>query len=184
MDSGDAESQRCARDSNLEVPGFVGAAKSCGVGGGGSKVLLGLLMSPSPVSVRSATCSPSMVWTSAASAPCLWAVGVRGAQDGGLSAEPGLVPGLSWQSWAGPRVSRRQGALSLPLPGRALLLQPLARAGEERAGSVGPWGRRRNSGSTRSSFLSSPRWSSALLLWALEMSSKNSVGRKPTAPGL
>lgn len=138
-------------------PGLGGPAESCGVGGGGNKVLLGLLMSPSPVSVRSATCSPSTVWTPPASDSCAWGVavlGVVGVRKGGLSAEPGLVPGLSGWSRAGPQGSRGRGSRSWPaaavLPGRP--------------SSMGLGGRRRNSGSTRSSFLSSPRWSSALLL--------------------
>lgn len=134
------------------------------MGVGGNKVLLGLLMSPSPVSVRSATCSPSMVWTPPASASWAWGVGVWGALKGGLSAELGLVPGLSWQSRTGPHGSWARGAFSLPLLVKLLLPRPLAAAGGGRASSKGPGGRRRNSGRTRSSFLSSPRWSSALLL--------------------
>lgn len=107
-------------------------------------MLLGLLMSPSPVSIRSATCSPSRVWTPPASASGMWGVGVVGVvevQKGGLSAELGLVAGLVG-------CSRGRGAFSWP--------------GRPGSGVLG--GKRRNSGSTRSSFLSSPRWSSALLL--------------------
>lgn len=119
-------------------------------------MLLGLLMSPSPVSVRSATCSPSTVWTPPASASCTWGPGEVGEQNGGLSAELGLVAGLS--GW-----SRGQGA-SLPLLLTDVLLEPLAAAEQGRAGAAAPGGNRRNSGRTRSSFLSNPRWSSALLL--------------------
>lgn len=68
-DSGAARSQRWA-GACPEVPALGGPAESCRAGGGGSKVLLGLLMSPSPVSVRSAMCSPSTVWMSPASTSC------------------------------------------------------------------------------------------------------------------
>lgn len=117
-------------------------------------MLLGLLRSPSPVSVRSARCSPSTVWTPPASASCAGGLGVPEAQRGGLSAEPGLVAGLS----------RARGTHSLPWAVEGLVPKALAAAGGDREGSGGLGGRRRNSGSTRSSFLSSPRWSSARLL--------------------
>lgn len=165
---------------------------SWGAGGGGRSVLLGLLMWASPTRVRSAPCPSSTVWMSPDSTShdclfhicavpsCVWGVGDWGVQQGplgdfcpggvvpegpgGLWAEPGLVEGLSLLSWAGAHLSWGGDAFSLPLVVAVLLLTAWAVAGVERVSSVEPGGKRRNSGNTRSSFLSSPRWSSALLL--------------------
>lgn len=83
-----------------EVFGFGGSVGFCGVGfcgagGGGSKVLLGLLMSFFFVSVRSVSCSFFIVWTFSVFIFCARGVGVRGVEKGGLSVELGFVVGLS-----------------------------------------------------------------------------------------
>lgn len=86
---------------NLEVPGLVGPGVSWGMGGGGSSVLLGLLMSPSPIRVRSATCSSSTVWMPPASTSgdsllqaCVGPSCTVGAQEGFVGFSPDwAVPG-------------------------------------------------------------------------------------------
>lgn len=81
--SGEVQAQKA------EVPGLGGPA-SCGVGGCGSKLLLGLLMSPSPVRARSASGAPSR----APPAPPCPPGGFEAAGRLSLSAELGLEVGL------------------------------------------------------------------------------------------
>lgn len=89
---------------------------SWGMGGGGNSVLLGLLMSPSPIRVRSATCSSSTVWMPPASTSgdsllqaCVGSSCTEGMQEGFVGFSPGRVvpggPGGLWVEtglWAEP----------------------------------------------------------------------------------
>lgn len=149
-------------------------------GDGGSRVLLGLLMSPSPTKVRS-------VWVSSSTVRRLgresmgrgmgdrWVpkVGWRG---GGIRHR--LVPEcpLALELREESRLSERRLAVrapreDMPFSRRSGVEQ--ARSEEMEQEEVGGV-RRRNSGSTRSSLLRSPRWSLARVLCARLSSSKNS----------
>ena len=154
-----------------------------GVGDGGSNVLFGLLMSPSPTSVRS-----------------LWASSSTVRRLGRVSEGRGIgdrwVPKVGWRG--GGSRHRRESPLALELREESRLserrleergpreetpfsLLCFRESGVEQAKSeeieqdevVGV--RRRKSGSTRSSLLRSPRWSLARVLCARLSSSKNSA---------
>lgn len=156
-----------------------------GDGEGGSRVLLGLLMSPSPTSVRSMWVSSSTVRrlgrvSNGREIGDRWVpkVGWRG---GGIRHR--LVPEcpLALELREESRLSERRLEVRGPLEETPFSLLGLRESGVEQAkleetekeevGGV----RRRKSGSTRSSLLSSPRWSLARLLCARLNSSKNSA---------
>lgn len=145
-------------------------------GDGGSSVLLGLLMSPSPTRVRS-------VWASSSTVRRL----VRDSE--GREIGDKWLPKVGWRG--GGRRYRRvpECPLALELREESKLSErrlevrdpredaPFSLAcfrdsGVEQARPGGL--RRRKSGSTRSSLLSSPRWSLARALCARLSSSKNS----------
>lgn len=149
-------------------------------GDAGSRVLLGLLMSPSPTRVRS-------VWASSSTVRRLvrdsdgremgdrWVpkVGWRG---GGkrhrLFPECPLVLKLREES----RLSERRLEMRAPRVGAPFSRGCFRESGveHERPGGV----RRRKSGSTKSSLFNSPRWSLARALCARLSSSKNSAKHK------
>lgn len=168
---------------------------SMGDGDGGSSVLLGLLMSPSPTSVRS-------VWPSSSTVRRLGRVSMgRGMGDR-------WVPNVGWRGGGirhrliaeGPlalelreesRLSERRLEVRGPRDETPFSLPCFRESGVEQAkleeteqeevGGV----MRRKSGSTRSSLLSSPRWSLARLLCARLSSSKNSTKQiRQVAPPL
>lgn len=126
------------------------------VGTGGSRVELGLLMSPSPTRVRSHSPSPSCP-----GGPCARWIGERGRASGSVSSPAsGLCP------------------LEVTDGGWTELWTYFWEVGvEQDGGALGSGFRRRKSGSTKSSFLSRPLWSSARLLWARLSSSKNSASK-------
>lgn len=165
-----------------------------GDGDGGSNVLLGLLMSPSPTSVRS-------VWASSSTVRRLGRVSKgRGMGDR-------WVPKVGWRGGG----SRHRLVPECPL---ALELREESRLSERRLEVRGPREdmpfsrlcfresgveqakseeteqeevggiRRRKSGSTRSSLLRSPRWSLARVLCARLSSSKNSAKQIKQVPSL
>lgn len=158
---------------------------SMGDGEGGSSVLLGLLMSPSPTSVRS-------VWASSSTVRRLGRVSKgRGMGDrwvpkvgwrgGGIRHR--LVPEcpLALELREESRLSERRLEVRGPREETPFSLLCFRESGVEQAKSeeteqeeVGGV-MRRKSGSTRSSLLRSPRWSLARLLCARLSSSKNST---------
>lgn len=149
-------------------------------GDGGSKVLLGLLMSPSPTSVRSVWASSSTVRRLVRDSEgremgdkWLPKVGWRG---GGRRyrrpAESPLALDLREES----KLSERMPEVRDPREGAPFSLAGFRESGVEQARPGGL--RRRKSGSTRSSLLSSPRWSLARALCARLSSSKNSAKKK------
>lgn len=156
-----------------------------GDGEGGSRVLLGLLMSPSPTSVRS-------VWLSSSTVRRLGRVSNgRGMGDrwvpkvvwrgGGIRHR--LVPEcpLALELREESKLSERRLEVRSPREKTPFCLLCFSESGVEQArleeteqedvGGV----MRRKSGSTRSSLLRSPRWSLARLLCARLSSSKNSA---------
>lgn len=162
-----------------------------GDGEGGSSVLLGLLMSPSPTSVRS-------VWASSSTVRRLGRVSEgRGMGDrwvpkvgwrGGGSRHR-LVPEcpLALELREESRLSERRLEVRSPREETPFSLLCFRESGVEQARSeeteqeeVGGV-RRRKSGSTRSSLLSSPRWSLARVLCARLSSSKNSAKTRQTS---
>lgn len=152
-------------------------------GEGGKRVLLGLLMSPSPTRVRSAWASSSTVWR-------------LGRESEGRGMGERWVPKVEWRGGGSRHLLAAECPLALELREESRLSErrpavrdprgetPFSRpcfreAGVEQARSeeaeeekVGG-ARRRKSGSTRSSLLRSPRWSLARALWARLSSSKN-----------
>lgn len=126
-----------------EVPGL-GVAPSCGLGGIGGGVFWGLLVPTCPGEPEQARGS------------CSWGQGLGvaagGVTPGGLAEEAGLEAGLGRLAGGGDAGDCSPSALA------ALL------ARGPRGAVVDAAGRRRKSGSSRSSLLSSPRWSSARLL--------------------
>lgn len=162
-----------------------------GDGDAGSSVLLGLLMSPSPTSVRS-------VWASSSTVRRLGRVSEgRGMGDrwvpkvgwrGGGSRHR-LVPEcpLALELREESRLSERRLEVRSPREETPFSLLGFRESGVEQARSeeteqeeVGGV-RRRKSGSTRSSLLSSPRWSLARVLCARLSSSKNSAKTHQTS---
>lgn len=153
-----------------------------GDGDAGSRVLLGLLMSPSPTRVRS-------LWESSST---VRRVG-RGSEDRGMGDK--WVPKGAWRGGVNRHRLPPECPLALELREESRLSErrlevrgpreetPLLRfseSGVEQARSeeteqeeVGG-ARRRKSGSTRSSLFRSPRWSLARVLCARLSSSKNS----------
>lgn len=154
-----------------------------GVGKGGSSVLLGLLMSPSPTSVRSAGVSSTVRRLE------------RG--SGGRGMGERWVPNVGWRGGGSRQRLAVECPLALELREESRLSERMPEVRDPRGG--GPFSRpclseegvelarseeaeqeevggvtRRKSGSTRSSLLRSPRWSFARLLWARLSSSKNS----------
>lgn len=151
-------------------------------GDGGSRVLLGLLISPSPTRVRS-------VWTSSSTVRRLVRVSV------GREMGDRWVPKVGWRG--GGNRHRLECPLALELREESRLSErrlevraprvetPFSRvcfreSGVEQARPGGV--RRRKSGSTRSSLLRSPRWSLALVLCARLSSSKNSAKQNKHVP--
>lgn len=149
-----------------------------GDGEGGSRVLLGLLMSPSPTRVRSVWPSSSTVrrlgrLSEAREMGDKWVpkVGWRG---GGrrhrLGPECPFALELREESRLSDRRLEERGARAQTPFSRLCLKE----SGVEHARSAEEEGtRRRKSGSTRSSLFRSPRWSLARLLCARLSSSKN-----------
>lgn len=146
-------------------------------GDGGSRVLLGLLMSPSPTSVRS-------VWASSSTVRRL----VRDSEVREIGDK--WLPKVSWRGGGRryrraaecplaldrreeSRLSERRPEARDPREGAPFSLACFRESGVEQARPGGL--RRRKSGSTRSSLLSSPRWSLARALCARLSSSKNSA---------
>lgn len=165
-----------------------------GDGEGGSRVLLGLLMSPSPTSVRS-------VWLSSSTVRRLGRVS-KGREMGdrwvpkvvcrGGGIRHRLVPEcpLALELREESRLSERRLEVRGPRVEMPFSLLCFRESGVEQAKSeeteqeeVGGV-RRRNSGSTRSSLLRSPRWSLARLLCARLSSSKNSAKQIRKVPSL
>lgn len=153
-------------------------------GDGGSRVLLGLSMSPSPTRVRS-------VWTSSSTVRRLVRVSV------GREMGDRWVPKAGWRG--GGNRHRLECPLALELREESRLSErrlevraprvetPFSRvcfreSGVEQARPGGV--RRRKSGSTRSSLFRSPRWSLARVLCARLSSSKNSAGQIKHVPSL
>lgn len=148
-----------------------------GDGDGGSRVLFGLLMSPSPTRVRS-------VWTSSSTVRRL------GRVSEGREMGDRWVPKVGWRGGGNRHRLVPECPLALELREESRLSErwlevrgtrewtPFSRAwlresGVEQARSGGV--RRRKSGSTRSSLFRSPRWSLARVLCARLSSSKNSA---------
>ncbi len=144
-------------------------------GDGGSRVLLGLLMSPSPTRVRS-------VWASSSTVRRL------GRESEGREMGDRWLPKVGWRG--GGNRHRLECPLALELREESRLSErrlevrapreetPFSRdcfkeSGVEQTRSGGV--RRRKSGSTKSSLLRSPRWSLARVLCARLSSSKNSA---------
>lgn len=149
---------------------------SMGDGNEGIRVLLGLLMSPSPTRVRS-------VWVSSST--------VRRFGRVSMGREMGerWVPNVGWRGGANKhrlapecplalelreesRLSERRLEVRAPREGTPFSRVCLKESGVELDTSGGV--RRRKSGSTRCSLFRSPRWSLALVLCARLSSSKNS----------
>lgn len=157
-----------------------------GIGDGdeGSRVLLGLLMSPSPTRVRSVLVSSSTVRrlgrvSEGRGMGDKWEP--KGKWRGGGSRHR-LLPEcpLALELREESRLSERRLEVRGPRGGMPFSLicfresgVELARAEETEREDVGG-ARRRKSGSTRSSLLSSPLWSLARVLCARLSSSKNS----------
>lgn len=148
---------------------------SMGDGNEGIRVLLGLLMSPSPTRVRS-------VWVSSST--------VRRFGRVSMGREMGerWVPNVGWRGGANKhrlapecplalelreesRLSERRLEVRAPREGTPFSRVCLKESGVELDTSGGV--RRRKSGSTRCSLFRSPRWSLALVLCARLSSSKN-----------
>lgn len=144
-------------------------------GDGGSSVLLGLLMSPSPTSVRSAWVSSSTVRRLGRGMGDRW-VPNAGWRGGGMRHL--LVPEgpLALELREESRLSDRKLEVKAPLEETPFSLLCFRESGVEEARSEGAGGvSRRKSGSTRSSLFRRPRWSLARALWARLRSSKNSA---------
>lgn len=157
-----------------------------GIGDGGSRVLLGLLMSPSPTRVRSP-------WASSSTVRRIGRVS-RGRQMGerwvpkvewrGGGIRHRLLPEcpLALEPSEESRLSERRPAVRDPRGGTPFSRPCLRESGVEQARAeeeeVAAGVSRRKSGSTRSSLLRSPRWSLARLLCARLSSSKNSALQK------
>lgn len=155
-------------------------------GDGGSRVLLGLLMSPSPTRVRS-------VWVSSSTVRRLVRV------SGGREIGDRWVPKVGWRGGGNRHLLVPECPLALELREESRLSErrlevraprvetPFSRvcfrdSGVEQARPGGV--RRRKSGSTRSSLLRSPRWSLARVLCARLSSSKNSAKQIKRVPSL
>lgn len=148
-------------------------------GDGGSKVLLGLLMSPSPTRVRSVLVSSSTVRSVVRASQGRemgdkWVpkVGWRG---GGNKHRRVPVCPLALELREESRLSERRLEVRVPRTETPFSRVCLRDSGVEQARPGGV--RRRNSGSTRSSLFKSPRWSLARALCARLSSSKNSAKR-------
>lgn len=149
-------------------------------GDGGSRVLFGLLMSPSPTRVRSAWASSSTVRR-------------LGRESEGREIGDKWVPKVGWRGGGNKhrlvpecplalelreesRLSERRLEVRAPREETPFSRVCFSESGVEQARSGGV--RRRKSGSTRSSLFRSPRWSLARVLCARLSSSKNSAKNK------
>lgn len=164
-----------------------------GDGSGGSRVLLGLLMSPSPTRVRS-------VWASSST------VRRAGRVSEGRGMGDRWVPKVGWRGGGSRQRLTPECPLALELSEESRLSErrlevkapredtPFSRvffreSGVEQARSEETERedvaevRRRKSGSTRSSLLRSPRWSLARVLCARLSSSKNLLQKNSWTEG-
>lgn len=153
------------------------------VGAGGSRVLLGLLMSPSPTRVRSEWASSSTVRrigrpSKGREIGDRWVpkVGWRGGGN-----RHRLVPEcpLALELREESRLSERRLEVRAPRGERPFSRVCFRESGVEQGWSGGVM--RRKSGSTRSSLFRSPRWSLARVLCARLSSSKNSAKTDQTS---
>lgn len=168
------------------APGRLPSKDGMEGGDGGSRVLLGLLMSPSPTRVRSAWASSSTVRR-------------LGRESEGREMGDRWVPKVGWRGGGNrhrlvpecplalelreeSRLSERRLEVRAPREEMPFSRVCLRESGVEQATAGGV--RRRKSGSTRSSLLRSPRWSLARVLCARLSSSKNSAKQIKQVPSL